>query len=139
MHLILTINKNIAHISKIEKSDHYKKIMHELSIATELFKQVEKIIENEHLNKVISITLKVGKLHQIVPEAFDFATEVITKGTKAEGVKIIHNEIPITIKCNQCRRENEVKDFYFICDKCGSSDVKIVSGNELIFESMEVE
>lgn len=113
--------------------------MHELSIATELFKQVEKIIEDEHLNKVISITLKIGKLHQIVPEAFDFATEVITKGTKSDGVKIIYNEIPISIKCNQCRRENEVKDFYFICEKCGSSDVEIISGNELMFESMEVE
>ena len=113
--------------------------MHELSIATELFKQVEKIIEDEHLNKVISITLNVGKLQQIIPESFDFAIEVITKGTKAEGVKIIYNEIPISIKCNQCHITCETKDFYFICEKCGSSDVEIISGNELIFESMEVE
>ena len=113
--------------------------MHELSIATELFKQVEKIIEDEHLNKVISITLNVGKLQQIIPESFDFATQVITKGTKAEGVKIIYNEMPITIKCNQCHITCETKDFYFICEKCGSSDVEIISGNELIFESMEVE
>lgn len=113
--------------------------MHELSIATEIFKQISKIIEEENINKVLEIKLKIGKLNQIVPEAFNFAIEVITKGTKAEGVKIIYKEIPITIKCNQCHIQNEVKDFYFICEKCGSSDVEIISGNELMFESMEVE
>jgi len=113
--------------------------MHELAIATELFKQVEKIIKDENLNRVISIKLKTGKFHQIVPEAFDFAMEVITKGTKVEGVKMIYNEVPITIKCNQCHIQNEVKDFYFVCEKCGLSDVEIISGNELMFESMEVE
>ncbi len=113
--------------------------MHELSIATELFTQINKIIENQPYNKVLSITLKVGKMQQIIPEAFDFAMEVITKDTKAEGVKIIYKELPIIIKCNQCNIESEVNEFHFICEKCGSTDVEIISGKELMFESMEVE
>ena len=85
--------------------------MHELSIADAVV-----TIAREHARgrRVTSVEVRIGHLRQVVPDALEFAFELVAAGT-------------------------EVGDFPFACALCGSLDVEVVAGDELLVESLELE
>jgi hydrogenase nickel incorporation protein HypA/HybF len=47
-------------------------------------------------------------------------------------------EVPLKIKCKSCRAELTFKETVFLCSECGSSDIEILDGTELLLERMEL-
>lgn len=111
--------------------------MHELSIIQDLFKVLIKIATEKKLRKVSVVYLKIGKLRQIVPEFLEFAFSTIAKDSVAEGAKLVIEFIPITMRCNSCDKEFTVEEDIFFCPGCESGDLTLISGKELILESIE--
>ena len=60
--------------------------MHELSITQSV---VEICEQNAGGRRVLSVTLEVGGLSGIVPDAVEFCFEACTRGTLLEGAKLI--------------------------------------------------
>jgi len=63
--------------------------VHEVSIASEIYKIVEESIKDYKIKNVTLILIKVGNFNAIEEESLKFAFNVISKGTKSENAKII--------------------------------------------------
>ncbi|MFQ6040163.1 MAG: hydrogenase maturation nickel metallochaperone HypA [Candidatus Poribacteria bacterium] len=89
--------------------------------------------------KVKSIKLRVGKLWQIVPDTLEFCYSIATQGTIADGSEMIIVQTPIVARCKRCGKSFEVNSYLFICPDCNIADAEVISGDELILETIEME
>ena len=109
--------------------------MHELSIVQSMMKIVEEYSKGKEVTKVV---VKIGKMSGIEPyflkESFDFFKEnSVCKNAELEII-----ECDVKIKCNNCGKESIIKDFDFSCPYCKSLKTKIISGEEMHIEYIEV-
>jgi hydrogenase nickel incorporation protein HypA/HybF len=113
--------------------------MHEFSIATGLLEIISQEAMPYQGSKVKSVSLKIGTLSGVVPEALEFAFQVLSEGTIAEGARLVIERVALRIECNACGTVSMPADPFIICPLCGSGDVEIRAGRELQIESMEIE
>lgn len=114
--------------------------MHEMGIALEIIKIVtDSIPANLKNPRVERINLKVGKLAAVVPGSLKFCFEVATKDTTLEGALLHIEEIPVSARCKSCGYSWTAIKPLFICEKCDSGLVDLLSGLELDIVSIEVE
>lgn len=113
--------------------------MHELPVTQSLVEQVR--AEAERLGvagRVAAVHLRLGALTTFVPAAMTFYFEALTKDTELEGVELSIEEVPVAGKCGRCGETLALEAPPFLCAVCGSPDLEIVSGRELVIESLEV-
>ncbi len=114
--------------------------MHEMSIAQNICDIVTEEIRNlEGIGGVTKINMKIGKLSGVVPDSLRFCFGFVSEGTPAEGAVLQIDEVPVEAACNQCGGRFNLDKPLFICPSCGSGDLDIVQGRELLIESIEVE
>ena len=113
--------------------------MHELSIVASLFDILNEKAVEQKAKKITKVKLKVGMLSGVVPELLESAFEVYKKGTIASEAKLEVEETNVKAKCQKCGNEFSPEDFTMICPKCNSLEIKILSGQELLLEKMELE
>jgi hydrogenase nickel incorporation protein HypA/HybF len=113
--------------------------MHEMSITQNILEDVDEHLTNVQYSKIIDIKIKVGELTALDPSSLQFCYDALTKGTKFDGVPLIIDEIPLRGNCNNCKSEINIDNFLFVCSNCGSSDVTIISGEELILSEINIE
>jgi hydrogenase nickel incorporation protein HypA/HybF len=110
--------------------------VHELSIASAVVATVEKHAGGRPTS---AVTLRVGRLRQVVPESLEFYFGFVSKGTVCDGARLELEVVPGRLGCASCDHEWELDEPAFWCPACASSDVRITAGNELEVESIEVE
>lgn len=113
--------------------------MHELAVAQRLLEIVEQEARPYAGARVRRISLRIGRLSAVVPDALRFAFDAITRGGIAEGACLEIEEVPLSIRCRQCEEVFEVEDPFMVCPQCEGVDVELVSGRELEIRSMEIE
>jgi hydrogenase nickel incorporation protein HypA/HybF len=110
--------------------------MHELALADAL---VQICCDNARGGAVVKVEVKVGRLRQVVPEAFAFAFELVSAGTPAEGAELELIDVPVRVACRVCVVETAIEDFPLGCARCGGTDVAVVAGEEFQVEALEIE
>lgn len=110
--------------------------MHELSIAESV---VAVAVRHAAGRRVTRVELKVGRLRQVVPDALRFAFELVAEGTEVAGAELAIEEVPARGICRACATETTMTAFPLQCRGCGSLDVEIVSGEELLVDALECE
>jgi hydrogenase nickel incorporation protein HypA/HybF len=110
--------------------------MHELSIADAV---VQIAARHAAGRKVTRVELRVGHLRQVVPPALEFAFELVAEGTVVEGAELVMEEVPATVRCRACGAESTLAGFPAHCGPCGSLDVDVTGGDELLVDSLELE
>ncbi|MFH2001426.1 MAG: hydrogenase maturation nickel metallochaperone HypA [Planctomycetota bacterium] len=110
--------------------------MHELSIATQLIRQVMEHAVQSRLVRIDEVELEVGALQMIVPDALDLAFQVLSKDTLAEGAVLRLVEVPLKAECRTCSRLFTATIESFQCPSCGQADAEIVMGREIILKSI---
>ena len=113
--------------------------MHEVSIVEGLIGIIKETATQNDLEKVTMVSLRIGSMRQVVPDALQFAFEIVGKGTVAEGAEIRIKEIATRGRCRECGKEFPVEDYCFICASCGSGDVEVIEGKELYIDTLEGE
>lgn len=113
--------------------------MHELSIVTNLFEILEEKAKENKAKKIILVKLQVGTLSGVVPEFLISAFNIYKKETIASEAKLKIEEVAFKVKCQNCSAVMIKDDFVLICDKCGSRQLKVLSGTELLLEKVEME
>ncbi|MFI5778462.1 hydrogenase maturation nickel metallochaperone HypA [Nocardia sp. NPDC051570] len=108
--------------------------MHEMAITRSV---IDAVCEHAAGRRVHGITLEVGVLCAVVPEAMSFCFELVAEGTVAEGANLEIRTVPGVAYCRACGAEFTVSDPILLC-RCGSADVELRSGRELLIRSMEV-
>lgn len=113
--------------------------MHEMSLVAGLFEILEEKAREHSARRVTAVKLRVGKLSGAVPELLATAFDMYKKGTLAEGAVLEAVPEPVRVRCRDCGLEFETDDYVFTCRDCGSAGIEILSGTELLVESIELE
>lgn len=108
--------------------------MHELGITRSV---VAICAENAGGATVKRVTLEIGKLSAILPDAVRFCFEICAQGTLVEGAHLEILEIEGKARCADCGVEFKMDDIVGRC-ACGSRNLKITAGEELKVKEMEV-
>jgi hydrogenase nickel incorporation protein HypA/HybF len=112
--------------------------MHELSIAQALVEQVQKIAQDSNSGKVIQITLRIGKLAGVDPDALSFAFPLAAEGTPLQNTHLAFISVEPELRCRACGKAVET-EFVSACVHCDSQDLELKQGRELLIESVELE
>lgn len=110
--------------------------MHELAIAESM---LEIATENAAGRRVYKVELKVGYLRQVVPSALEFGFGLLAEGTPCEGAELCIEVVPARGRCLTCGTSSEFEGFPICCAHCGSQQIDLTSGQELLVDSLEIE
>jgi hydrogenase nickel incorporation protein HypA/HybF len=108
--------------------------MHELAIAESV---LDSILERTGERQVREIRLEIGKLSGISADSLRFCFELVAAGTGVDGAELDIDEPPGRAHCVTCSEEFLLSDRILLC-ACGSSDVRVLGGDELRIVSVEV-
>jgi len=114
--------------------------MHETSIVNSIMKTLEMEFEQEKLNKMSAIYLKVGMLSNIEPRLLHNAfTAKYYCGTKYHHVKLLIESTEVKIQCEYCNHITQIKNYRFICEKCDKPSKNLIQGEEMLIHKIEFE
>jgi hydrogenase nickel incorporation protein HypA/HybF len=108
--------------------------MHELSITQSV---VDAVCERAAGRIVHRVTVQVGALTAVVPDAMRFCFDLVTEGTVVAGAELEIDRRAAAVHCHDCGADFEPPDLILLCP-CGSADVVVTAGRELQILSMEV-
>jgi hydrogenase nickel incorporation protein HypA/HybF len=110
--------------------------MHELSLASAVVATAERHAGG---NPVTLVTLRIGRLRQVVPASLEFYFRFVAAGTVCEGAELEYELLPVRLRCTRCGGECELEAPPFACAGCLSSEVTVVGGDELEVDSILIE
>lgn len=115
--------------------------MHEMPIVRQVLKTVLDYAESRQAAKVETVFLEIGAMHDLVPEWVEKFFAFASRGTAAEGAKVLISRPPVVAACKQCRHQLPV-DLHQIddlrCPRCGHEAFHLVSGNQFQIRGIAV-
>jgi hydrogenase nickel incorporation protein HypA/HybF len=119
--------------------------MHELAVAQAIVAAAERHAEGQPVSVV---RVRVGRLRQVVPEYLGFYFEVAAKETLCAGAELEWEVVPSLLRCSACGREWDPAPppargggelvIRFRCPGCQEGDSLVMSGDELVVESIDI-
>lgn len=113
--------------------------MHELPVTQNILEIALRHAENSGASRILSLNLTIGQLSSIVDESIQFYWDIIAEDTIAKGAKLNFNRIPTELLCLDCNQRYQPGEDELACPACNSTRIKIVSGQEFLLESIDVE
>lgn len=111
--------------------------MHELSLCGAIYEIADRAAAGR---QVSVIHLQVGRLRQVVPDTLTYCWTVVCDQTPLAGSRLDVDYRPVTLRCRGCAHDTTVsKDLLLLCRACGSSDVSVTGGEELLVTSLELD
>ena len=115
--------------------------MHELAVTESLLQVVLRRARENGAEKVLSVSVRIGGLSDLVNEWVQRYFDHLSRGTIAEGAVIRIERIPATFRCHECghvspadpRTRETVR-----CPLCSSAEMELVSGRECFVQQIEV-
>ncbi len=109
--------------------------MHELALARAA---LDAAVLCANGRRVTLVDLTVGALRQVVPDSLAFHFEILARGTPCERARLRQRVTPARLGC-ECGHVWELAEPSFRCPRCGGGRARVLSGEELLVESIEVE
>jgi hydrogenase nickel incorporation protein HypA/HybF len=113
--------------------------MHELAICQALMNQIEHLAAERNARSVVSIVIGMGPLSGVEAQLLKHAYPVASAGTVAEGAELVIESLPVRVSCSQCGAESEALPNKLVCKACGDWRTTLISGDELMLMSVELE
>ncbi len=87
---------------------------------------------------MLRASVRIGYLRQVVPASMSFCWDVLTDGTDLGGCELDIDHVPAVVLCRACGERTSVDLPVLACASCGTSDVMLESGEELMLVSIEL-
>ena len=113
--------------------------MHELAVCQGLMGQVEQIARRENAERITRILLSIGPLSGVEATLLKDAFPIAAAGTVAEDADLAIEEQAVRVKCLSCGTESEASANRLLCAACGDYRTQLVSGDEMLLMSVELE
>ncbi len=113
--------------------------MHELSITESLLTTASDYACQNKARKVTVLNLVIGELSGIVDESIQFYWDMISENSICEKSILHFDKRKAVMKCMSCGKEFDLAGELSPCPSCSSMDLKFLSGNEFLLESIEIE
>jgi hydrogenase nickel incorporation protein HypA/HybF len=108
--------------------------MHELGLCTSIVDAIEK---RAGPRPVARVRVRVGRLNHVHPEAFAQSFALAAMGTVVEDAAAELVMLPVVAHCVGCGTRWECEEMPLGCPTCGSVDIELVGGEEMVLESIE--
>lgn len=112
--------------------------MHEISLLENVREILQEHAKSENFSYVKKITLEIGKLSCVEPEALRFGFDVVMQDTLAEGAELIISEVEGVGWCDKCEKQVSMETLYDPCGICGNPFVSLTQGSELKIKDLIV-
>jgi len=122
--------------------------MHELSLAMQIQQTVLKAAAEHEVTEVLEVDIEIGELSLFNPDQVEFWLRQLFHDTVAEGADIKVAPIPPKVTCRQCGYDGALEvatdpAFHIFmpalrCPQCGSSDLAIEGGREVVIKNLRV-
>jgi len=112
--------------------------MHEVGIIQEAVRLALETAESSKASRVHRLRLRVGAMSGVVPDALQFAFDLVCRGTPAEGASLEIEPVSAACWCGACQAEFECEDFVNECPRCHGLSNELLRGRELELASIEV-
>ena len=109
--------------------------MHELSICSAIADTAARHADGRTVSQV---TVQVGHLRQVVPDALQFSWEVLSSTNDLKDAELVIEQVPAVVECHGCGARTTLDLPVLACGACGGFDVKLLSGEELLVVSIDV-
>jgi hydrogenase nickel incorporation protein HypA/HybF len=114
--------------------------MHELAIVEALIEQAQRELNRAgQQGRAVRLELDIGRLSGVNSDSVRFAFDLLAPGTRVEGAEVVIHEPKAVCRCHACNAQNEIDSLVVECPKCGSEDVVIEGGRDLMLQSIDVE
>lgn len=112
--------------------------MHELGILNAMVHTIEDTLADEDYTAVEKIVVEVGELSGIVPRYLEECWPAARYKTSMENTQLELRVVPGMVKCRDCGRVFNGVAEDLACPGCGSSDMEMLSGNDMIITEIVV-
>jgi hydrogenase nickel incorporation protein HypA/HybF len=113
--------------------------VHELAVCTALIDQIAEIAREHDARRVRRLVLRIGPLAGIEVDALRRAYPLASAGTRAAGADLLIEVAPVRVECLECAAEAAVPQNRLTCPSCGSWRTRVLSGDELVLVSVELD
>jgi hydrogenase nickel incorporation protein HypA/HybF len=113
--------------------------MHELSICQALMEEVARVAREQRARRIVSVTVRIGPLAGVEPALLESAYPLASAGTPAADSKLIIERAEVRVRCLECGAESPAQSTRLLCGSCGNWRVRVLSGEELLLASVELE
>jgi hydrogenase nickel incorporation protein HypA/HybF len=111
--------------------------MHEVSIVQNVIGIVCQKVTEYNIEKINKVRLKIGELSGVNEDSIRFAFSAVSKDTIIEGAELIIEKIEATANCISCDISFKIDHFNKLCPKCKIFCENVISGYELLIDSIE--
>ncbi len=84
------------------------------------------------------VTVQIGHLRQVVPDALQFSWEVVSNSTDLQDAALVIEQVPAVVECADCGARTTLDLPILACGHCEGFDVNLLSGEELLIVSIEL-
>lgn len=115
--------------------------MHEMAILGNVMDVVLKYAADNDAKEVVSVSLVVGELRDVVDELMESCFQFLARDTIAAHATLKMKKVPLKAQCQECLLvfPADIKSpASLVCPDCGSKSLRIHSGKEFFIESIEV-
>lgn len=113
--------------------------MHELSVCQGMLDQVDAIALQQQATRVTRITLRIGPLSGVEPALLQQAFSLARAGGVSSQATLVIESLPIQVRCEQCGQQSEATPSRLLCGHCGDYHTRLISGDEMLLASVELE
>ena len=114
--------------------------MHEMGLISGILESVIPVARDAGASRICSVALRIGDMREVVPEALEFAWEVLRDEDPVTlDAALTFEEVHPHSRCLMCGTEFDHDRFHLRCPACGSAETHLMRGRELDIVSIEIE
>ena len=111
-------------------------MMHELSLTQNL---LDVALKNAAGRRIMHVNLSIGEFSDERKDAIQFYWDDLAKGTNAEAAQLHFQLMVAEAKCLDCETVFHPEDGATFCPKCRNHRLKLIRGDDVQLESIDVE
>ena len=112
--------------------------MHELSLMEAVREQAIAEARRHGASAIEVISLRIGSLAGVDPEALAFAFEVVMAGSVAAGAELRIETVDACWFCGPCAAPFAGPSGLCLCPRCGAASGLLLQGRELELASLQI-
>lgn len=110
--------------------------MHEFSLTQNILKTA---LDHAEARKILRVNLSIGVFSHEREESIRFYWDELAKGTLAQESELHFQSVNAEMKCLECDADFQPKEETSFCPNCQSHRLKLISGDDVKLESIDVE
>jgi hydrogenase nickel incorporation protein HypA/HybF len=112
--------------------------MHEVGIIQSALDAAIRQAQAAGASRIHQLSMRIGTMTGVVPDALSFAFEVIRQGTMAAGAELKIETVAVSCWCANCQQEFTSEDLLYACPQCRQTSSELRNGRQLELVSVEI-